>query len=108
MSAWGREAPSKSMQVRRVAPDWPAPSLMHGRRAVPDRITYVGLDVHKDAIVVAVGGGGIRGGARGYGRIADNAAAFGRLIRKLRGGGGGVRLWFEAGAGGRWLPQPPV
>jgi hypothetical protein len=31
------------MQVRRVAPDRPVPSLMHRRRVMADRITYVGL-----------------------------------------------------------------
>ena len=30
------------------------PSLMHRRRVVGDFITYVGLDVHKDGIVVAL------------------------------------------------------
>jgi hypothetical protein len=38
MSAEGRGDPSYSMQVTRVAPDWPAPSLMHGRRVLGDRI----------------------------------------------------------------------
>src|SRR5438132_587052 len=47
MSAQGRGHPSYSMQVTRVAPDWPAPSLMHRRRVAGDRITYVGPDVHK-------------------------------------------------------------
>src|SRR5438132_1044519 len=42
------------MQVTRVAPGWPVPSLMHRRRVMADRITYVGVDVHKDSIVVAV------------------------------------------------------
>jgi hypothetical protein len=44
------------MQVPRVAPDWPVPSLMHRRQVVGDFITYVGLDVHKDGIVVNAGG----------------------------------------------------
>ena len=36
-----------------------------------DRITYVGLDVHKEGIVVAVAQGGIRGEVRAYGRISN-------------------------------------
>jgi transposase len=36
-----------------------------------NRITYVGLDVHKKTIVVAVAEGGIRGEIREYGRIAN-------------------------------------
>jgi hypothetical protein len=36
-----------------------------------DRITYVGLDVHKESIVVAVAAGGLRGEVREYGRIAN-------------------------------------
>jgi hypothetical protein len=63
------------MQVTRVAPDWPVPSLMHRRRVVGDRITYVGLDVHKAGIVVAVAEGGLRGEVREYGRIANTAGA---------------------------------
>src|ERR1700751_1391659 len=80
------------MQVARVAPDWPVPSLMHRRRVMGDRITYVGLDVHKDGVVVVVAEGGIRGEIREYGRIANTAAALDRLVRKL--GGEGVRLRF--------------
>jgi len=52
------------MQVVRVAPDRPVPSLMHRRRVVGDCITYIGLDVHKDGIVVAVAEGGPRGEVR--------------------------------------------
>jgi hypothetical protein len=63
------------MQVARVAPGWPVPSLMHRRRVVGDRITYVGLDVHKDGIVVALAEGGLRGEVRDYGRIANSPAA---------------------------------
>jgi hypothetical protein len=46
------------MQATRVAPDWPVPSFMHRRRILGERITYVGLDVHKEWIVVADDGYG--------------------------------------------------
>jgi hypothetical protein len=59
------------MQVTRIAPDRSAPSLMHRRRV----ITYVGLDVHKEGIVVAVAAGGLRGEVREYGRIANTPTA---------------------------------
>jgi hypothetical protein len=71
------------MQVARVALDWPVPSLMHRRRVLGDRITYIGLDVHKEGIVVAVAEGGVRGEEREYGRIANTPAALRRLARKL-------------------------
>ena len=69
------------MQVARVAPDWRVPSLMHRRRVSGDRIRYVGLDVHKDGIVVAVAEDGRRGEVREYGRIAHTPAA--SLAHKL-------------------------
>src|SRR5438128_1235199 len=97
MSAWGRGDPSHSMQVTRVAPGWPVPSLMHRRRVMADRITYVGLDVHKESIVVAVAVGGLRGEVREYGRIANTAGALDRLMRKLGGEGVGLRFCYEAG-----------
>ena len=62
-----------------------------------DRITYVGLDVHKESIVVAVAAGGLRGEVREYGRIANTAAALDRLMRKLSGEGVGLRFCYEAG-----------
>ena len=62
-----------------------------------DRITYVGLDVHKETIVVAAAGGGLRGEVREYGRIANTSAALDRLLRKLGGDGVTLRFCYEAG-----------
>jgi hypothetical protein len=76
------------MQVTRIAPDGPVPSLMHRRRVVQDRITYVGLDVDKEGIVVAVAEGGLR---------ATTAADLDRLVRKLDGTGVRLRFCHEDG-----------
>jgi transposase len=62
-----------------------------------DRITYVGLDVHKESIVVAVAVGGLRGEVREYGRIANTTAALDRLVRKLDREGVRLRFCYEAG-----------
>jgi len=64
---------------------------------VRNRITYVGLDVHKDAVVVAMAESGLRGEVREYGRIANTAAALDRLMRKLGDGGVRLRFCYEAG-----------
>jgi hypothetical protein len=62
-----------------------------------DRITYVGLDVHKESIVAAVAAGGLRGEVREYGRIANTSAALTRLLGKLGGDGVRLRFCYEAG-----------
>jgi transposase len=62
-----------------------------------DRITYVGLDVHKESIVVAVAEGGLRSEGREYGRIANTATALERLLRKLGGNGVTLRFCYEDG-----------
>jgi hypothetical protein len=85
------------MQVARVAPDRPVPSLTHRRRILGDRITYVRLDVHKDGIVMAVAEGGLRGEVPEYGRIANTAAALRRLAGKLGQEGTQVRFCYEDG-----------
>ena len=43
-------------------------------------ITYVGLDVHKKTIAVALAEGGARGTARDYGQIANTPAAHNAAI----------------------------
>jgi transposase len=78
-------------------------SLMHRRRVIADRITYVGLDVHKESLVVAVAAGSLRGEVREYGRIANAPAALDRLLRKL--GGDGMTLRFCYGDAGPASPK---
>jgi transposase len=62
-----------------------------------DRITYVGLDVHKEGIVVALAEGDLRGEVRDYGRIANTPAALRRLVGKLGHQGVELRFCYEAG-----------
>jgi transposase len=62
-----------------------------------DRITYVGLDVHKDGIVVAIADGGLRGEIREYGRIVNTPAGLDRLAGKLGRDGVRLRFCYEAG-----------
>jgi len=63
------------------------PSLMHRRRVLGDRVTYIELDVQKDGIAVAVVEGGLPGEVRDYGRIANTPTALQRLVGKLGQGG---------------------
>lgn len=62
-----------------------------------DRIIYVGLDVHKDWIVVALAEGGLRGEIREHGRIANTSAALDRLVHRLSRERVKLRFCYEAG-----------
>jgi transposase len=58
---------------------------------------YVGLDVHKDTIAVALAEMGLRGEVREYGKIANTPAAVKTLATKLAGRHGELRFCYEAG-----------
>jgi transposase len=60
-------------------------------------ITYVGLDVHKDTIAIALAGSDWRGEVREYGKIANTPAALKAAAVKLARGGGELRFCYEAG-----------
>ena len=85
------------MQVARIAPDWPVPSLMHRRRALKQLITYIGLDVHKETIAVALAEAGKRNEVREYGKIANTPASVKTLVAKLARNGHELRFCYEAG-----------
>jgi len=59
-------------------------------------ITYVGLDVHKDTIVVALAETGLRGEVREHGKIPNRPAALKALSAKLA-PGRELRVCYEAG-----------
>src|SRR3974377_775445 len=85
------------MQASRVAPCVPVASLMHRRRVMAKSITYVGLDVHKDTIAVALAEAGLRGEVREYGKIPNTPAALQALTVKLVPGRRELRFCYEAG-----------
>ena len=60
-------------------------------------ITYVGLDVHKDTIAVALAEAGAHKDVREYGKIANTATALNALAAKLSRAGRELRFCYEAG-----------
>ena len=48
---------------------------MHRRRVLGKIIPYIGLDVRKDTIAVALAEAGVRSDVREYGKIANTPAA---------------------------------
>jgi transposase len=59
--------------------------------------TYVGLDVHKETIAVALAAAGERGEVREYGTIANTPAALKALASKLAKSGAILSFCYEAG-----------
>jgi transposase len=60
-------------------------------------IIYVGLDVHKDTIAVALAEAGKRGDVRQYGQIANTPAALKGAAARLARSGSDLRFCYEAG-----------
>lgn len=65
-----------------------------------NKIKYVGLDVHKDTIVVAIAEEGRDGEVRVYGSITNDLHALEKLLRKLGGEGVTLHVVYEAGPTG--------
>ncbi len=62
-----------------------------------DYSMYVGLDVHKDSIEIAVAEEGRAGEVRRWGTIGGDLASFEKAVRKLQAEGCALRFVYEAG-----------
>src|ERR1700735_1136724 len=68
-----------------------------GRRVMERATRFVGMDVHKDTIVVAVTATGEVGKATAYGTFPNTAAALETLVKRLRKAGDGpIKYCYEA------------
>ena len=61
------------------------------------RITFVGLDTHKNSIEVALADDGRNTEVRLYGTIGGDLASLDKMIRKLQTTGAELRFVYEAG-----------
>ena len=68
-----------------------------------ESITYVGLDVHKATVSVAVAEGGRSGEVRQLGSFANRADVLRKLIERLTRRGGQLSFCYEAGPCGYGL-----
>jgi transposase len=64
---------------------------------VDEHITFIGLDVHKATIAVAIAEGGRREAARFVGEIDNTPAALAKLVQKYARKGAALSFCYEAG-----------
>lgn len=61
---------------------------------------YVGMDVHKDTVTIAVADAGRSGEVRLYGKVSSDLRAVEKTLRKIGADGGALKVVYEAGPTG--------
>lgn len=74
-----------------------------GRQALRKSIMYVGMDVHKESIEIAIAEDGRNQEVRRYGRIDGELDSLERVVRKLVSSGKQLSFVYEAGPCGYHL-----
>jgi transposase len=67
------------------------------RQAMKDNSTFIGMDVHKNSIDIAIAQKGRRGQVAHYGKIDGTLAALDKVVRKLVSKGDRLHFVYEAG-----------
>jgi transposase len=62
-----------------------------------DSSTFIGMDVHKNSIDIAIAQSGRKGQVRHYGKIDGTLSALDKVVRKLVSNGNRLRFVYEAG-----------
>jgi transposase len=67
------------------------------RQVMKDNSTFIGMDVHKNSISIAIAQGGCDQQARYYGRIDSSLSALDKVVKKLDQKGRELNFVYEAG-----------
>jgi transposase len=79
----------------------PTTAQSHYKEQAMDKNTiFVGLDVHKDSIVIALADGDRNQEVRHYGKTGGDIPSFSRAVKKLVSMGAELHFAYEAGPGG--------